>query len=59
MDLSTLTVRSGKGDKDRTTILPATVKDPLKNHLIEVKSCMRVIFPGDMVKSIFPLDTYA
>lgn len=26
MDLNTLTVRSGKGDKDRTTILPATVK---------------------------------
>ena len=37
MDLNTLTVRSGKGDKDRTTILPATVKDQLKNHLIEVK----------------------
>jgi len=38
MDLNTLTVRSGKGDKDRTTILPATVKDQLKNHLFEVKS---------------------
>ncbi len=37
MDLDTLTVRSGKGDKDRTTILPATVKDQLKNHLNEVK----------------------
>jgi len=37
MDLETLTVRSGKGDKDRATILPATVKDLLKNHLIEVK----------------------
>ena len=37
MDLNTLTVRSGKGDKDRTTILPAAVKDQLKNHLAEVK----------------------
>jgi integron integrase len=37
MDLNTVTVRSGKGDKDRTTILPATVKDLLKNHLVEVK----------------------
>jgi len=37
MDFNTLTVRSGKGDKDRTTILPATVKDQLKNHLAEVK----------------------
>ena len=33
MDLNTLTVRSGKGDKDRTTILPLTVTDHLKNHL--------------------------
>ena len=38
MDLNTLTVRSGKGDKDRTTILPAAVKDQLKNHLSEVKN---------------------
>ena len=37
MDLKTLTVRSGKGDKDRTTILPAAVKEQLKNHLTEVK----------------------
>jgi integron integrase len=37
MDLNMLTVRSGKGDKDRTTILPAAVKEQLKNHLIEVK----------------------
>jgi integron integrase len=37
MDLNTLTVRSGKGDKDRTTILPSTIKNQLKNHLIEVK----------------------
>ena len=38
MDLNTVTVRSGKGDKDRTTILPATVKEHLKNHLTEVKN---------------------
>jgi integron integrase len=37
MYLNTLTVRSGKGDKDRTTILPVTVKEQLKNHLNEVK----------------------
>ena len=37
MDLHTLTVRSGKGDKDRTPILPSTVKEQLKNHLTEVK----------------------
>ncbi len=38
MDLNTVTVRSGKGDKDRATLLPATVKDQLNNHLIEVKN---------------------
>jgi integron integrase len=37
MDLNTLTVRSGKGDKDRTTILPSAVKDQLRNHINEVK----------------------
>jgi integron integrase len=30
-------VRGGKGDKDRATILPQTVKDILKKHLDEVK----------------------
>jgi integron integrase len=37
MDLNTLTVRSGKGDKDRTTILPAKVKGQLQEHLLDVK----------------------
>lgn len=46
MDLNTLTVRSGKGDKDRTTILPATVKDRLKNHLTEVKK----LHEGDLAR---------
>jgi integron integrase len=36
-DLKTIFVRSGKGDKDRTSILPATVKDKLQEHLKEVK----------------------
>lgn len=38
MDLNTLTVRSGKGDKDRTTILPVAIKDQLEKHLSEVRS---------------------
>jgi len=37
MDLNTLTMRSGKGDKDRTTVLPETVKALLADHLIQVK----------------------
>jgi integrase len=30
-------VRSGKGDKDRVTMLPAAVKEPLRRHLELVK----------------------
>jgi len=32
-----LTVRSGKGDKDRQTILPESVKNELREHLHEVR----------------------
>jgi len=31
-------VRAGKGDKDRTTILPETLRQPLKQHLQPVKT---------------------
>ncbi len=33
-----LFVRSGKGDKDRTTLLPASLTDELKGHLQKVKT---------------------
>ncbi len=33
-----LTVRAGKGDKDRTTLLPACLTAPLKAHLERVKA---------------------
>jgi integron integrase len=36
-DANTIFVRSGKGDKDRTTILPLAVKDRLHDHLNTVK----------------------
>lgn len=32
-----ITVRAGKGDKDRMTMLPKIVKEPLKRHLEKVK----------------------
>jgi integron integrase len=31
-------VRAGKGDNDRVTMLPATVKDPLRQHLVRVNA---------------------
>ena len=35
---STVTVRAGKGDKDRTTLLPRTLHEPLKRHLEAVRA---------------------
>ncbi len=35
-EMSTITVRSGKGDKDRTTLLPDQLKEPLREQLAYV-----------------------
>ncbi|MDI6801426.1 MAG: integron integrase [Thermodesulfovibrionales bacterium] len=37
-DADTLFIRSGKGDKDRSTVLPLAVKERLRKHLEVVKS---------------------
>ncbi|MEW6586863.1 MAG: integron integrase [Nitrospirota bacterium] len=37
-DMDTIFVRSGKGDKDRSTMLPAAVKECLREHLKKVKA---------------------
>ena len=37
-DRGELTVRDGKGGKDRVTMLPATLKGPLLDHLVRVKT---------------------
>jgi len=37
-DANTIIVHSGKGDKDRSVMLPAAVKERLKEHLINVKA---------------------
>jgi integron integrase len=38
LDRGELTVRDGKGGKDRITVLPAALKDPLHGHLRRVKA---------------------
>jgi site-specific recombinase XerD len=35
-DLRSITVRAGRGDKDRTTVLPESLTTALQNHLIKV-----------------------
>lgn len=37
-DLSQVTVRGGKGDRDRVTMLPHAAKEPLRDHLRKVKA---------------------
>ena len=37
-DRGELTVRDGKGGKDRVTMLPAALKEPLRDHLARVKA---------------------
>jgi integron integrase len=37
-DANIISVRSGKGDKDRSTVLPAAVKNRLKEHINEIKA---------------------
>jgi integron integrase len=37
-DQELLTVRASKGDKDRTTLLPSSLVEPLKGHLERVKA---------------------
>ena len=36
-DMNQIIVRDGKGKKDRATILPDDIKDPLRKHLIFIK----------------------
>lgn len=36
--MQVITVRSGKGDKDRTTVLPESVRDRLREHVEKVKA---------------------
>ena len=36
--MQAITVRSGKGDKDRTTVLPEAVRESLRDHLEQVKA---------------------
>ena len=58
-DLKTITVRHGKGGKDRTTLLPKKLVDPLQEHLLGVLSrhkddCLKgagyVPLPGALYK---------
>ncbi len=38
LEQNTVTIRSGKGDKDRRTVLPEAIKDDLIRHISEVRA---------------------
>jgi len=42
---SRLTVRDGKGAKDRITLLPDKVREPLNRHLL----CVKTLHEGELV----------
>ncbi len=41
IEVRQVTVRSVKGDKDRVTVLPANLMEPLQNHLLVVRQMHR------------------
>ena len=45
-DMRQITVRDGKGAKDRVTMLPAALVEPLQKHLVQVKS----LHEGDLAE---------
>ncbi len=50
-----LTVRSGKGDKDRVTVFPASLMEPLQNHLLVVRQMHRVDLAAGWGRVVLPL----
>ena len=50
-----ITVRKGKGDKDRTTVLPASIIPELKEHLfyIFLKAWLYHHFPVKWIRNTF------
>jgi len=52
-NMQTLTVRSGKGDKDRTTVLPESVMDRLRVHMEKVRALHEKDLKAGYGKSIF------
>ncbi len=47
LDLKTITIKDGKGEKDRMTVLPESLIADLKNHLIKVKN----LYKNDRTKN--------
>jgi site-specific recombinase XerD len=50
-----LIIRSGKGEKDRTTVLPDRLKEPLQSHLKKIKQMHNQDLANSYGKPRFPM----
>jgi integron integrase len=50
-----LTVRSGKGDKDRVTVVPASLVEPMQAHLLAVREMHRADLAAGWGRVILPM----
>jgi integron integrase len=50
-----LTVRSGKGDKDRLTVFPASLVEPLQKHLLVVRQIHRADLAAGWGRVVLPM----
>jgi len=55
LDRNIIYVRAAKGDKDRTTLFPSSLKDDLRRTSPGLNSCMIRILQRDMVKHFYHL----
>ncbi len=53
-DLRQITVRDGKGEKDRITLLPEKIKDRLKEHINKVKNLHEIDLRNGSGETILP-----
>jgi integrase len=53
-DRSQITVKRGKGQKDRTTMLPGAVVDPLRKHLANVRRLHETDLQGGVGRVVLP-----
>jgi integron integrase len=55
IEVRQVTVRSGKGDKDRVTVFPASLMEPLQNHLLVVRQMHRADLAAGWGRVVLPM----
>ena len=55
IEVRQVTVRSGKGDKDRVTVFPASLMEPLQNHLLVVRQMHQADLAAGWGRVVLPM----